>query len=84
MKYFLVAKLSTRCGQDGRAPGQCIDNGSGGWLTDKFGIAWQVVPEVLWELIHDKDPVRSQRVMRAMMEMVKLDIKALKKAHRGR
>src|SRR5215510_7879464 len=54
-----------------------------GWLKDKFGLSWQVVPRVLLELIQDKDPARSNRVMAAMMKMKKIDIEALRKAAKG-
>src|SRR5205823_5787687 len=51
-----------------------------GWLTDRFGLSWQVTPTILGTLMADKDPARSKRVMEAMMGMQKLDIKALKQA----
>ena len=51
-----------------------------GWLKDKFGLSWQIVPTILPELLSDKDAAKSQRVMQAMLEMVKLDIKKLKQA----
>ena len=51
-----------------------------GWLTDKFGLSWQVVPRALVELIRDPDPARSKRVMEAMLQMTKIDIPTLKKA----
>jgi predicted 3-demethylubiquinone-9 3-methyltransferase (glyoxalase superfamily) len=51
-----------------------------GWLKDKFGLSWQIVPTVLGELLSDKDAAKSQRVMQAMLKMVKLDIKKLKQA----
>ncbi|HEX3953565.1 MAG TPA: VOC family protein [Stellaceae bacterium] len=54
-----------------------------GWVTDKFGVTWQIVPNMLLKLLQDKDTVRSQRVMRAMMQMVKLDIAALQRAYDG-
>jgi predicted 3-demethylubiquinone-9 3-methyltransferase (glyoxalase superfamily) len=54
-----------------------------GWLTDRYGVAWQVVPRVLLEMISDKDPEKRTRVMKAMMPMVKLDIKKLKQAYKG-
>ena len=54
-----------------------------GWLIDKFGVRWQIVPSMMDELMGDKDPVRSKRVTDAVMKMVKLDIAALEKAHRG-
>ena len=60
----------------GGAPGQC------GWLKDKFGLSWQIVPRVLIELLQDPDPDKSQRVMRAMMQMTKIDIAGLKQAYR--
>lgn len=51
-----------------------------GWLKDKFGLAWQIVPDVLLELLQDSDQEKSQRVMKAMMKMKKLDIATLEKA----
>lgn len=54
-----------------------------GWVTDKFGITWQVVPAILPKLLGDKDPQKSQRVMQAMLKMVKLDIEALQRAYDG-
>src|SRR4030081_3209430 len=49
-----------------------------GCLKDKFGLSWQIVPTVMVEMFQDKDPEKSQRVMKAMMQMEKLDIKKLK------
>jgi predicted 3-demethylubiquinone-9 3-methyltransferase (glyoxalase superfamily) len=54
-----------------------------GWVTDKFGVTWQIVPTILGELLGDKDPKKSERVMKAMLQMVKLDIETLKKAYEG-
>lgn len=51
-----------------------------GWLQDKFGLSWQIIPSVLGELLHAKDPQVSQRVMNAMLRMDKIDIEALKRA----
>jgi predicted 3-demethylubiquinone-9 3-methyltransferase (glyoxalase superfamily) len=51
-----------------------------GWLKDRFGVSWQIVPPILGELLQDKDPGKSKRVMEAMLKMEKLDIKALKQA----
>ena len=51
-----------------------------GWLTDRWGLSWQIVPERLSELIKDPDPDRARRAMEAMMTMVKIDIAALEKA----
>ena len=53
-----------------------------GWLKDKFGLSWQIVPTVLIKMLQDKDPERSQRVMKAMLQMIKLDIAGLEKAYR--
>lgn len=52
-----------------------------GWLRDKFGISWQVVPIALGEMLRDKDAAKAARVMRAMMQMCKLDIETLQKAY---
>ncbi len=54
-----------------------------GWLRDKFGVSWQIVPSILAELMQDKDPERSKRVMKAMLKMIKLDIGLLQKAYQG-
>ena len=51
-----------------------------GWLKDKFGVSWQVVPAILSELLSSKDPAKSQRVMQALLNMVKPDISKLKEA----
>jgi len=54
-----------------------------GWLKDKYGLSWQVVPADLPKMFLDKDPVGTERVMQAMLKMTKLDIQALKDAYRG-
>ncbi len=59
---------------DGGADGRC------GWLTDKYGLSWQLVPPILGELLGDKDRAKSQRVMAAMMKMNKLEIAVLEQA----
>jgi len=51
-----------------------------GWLSDKFGVSWQVTPTVLIDMLHDNDQEKSGRVMQAMLQMKKIDIKALKDA----
>jgi predicted 3-demethylubiquinone-9 3-methyltransferase (glyoxalase superfamily) len=58
-------------------PGRC------GWLKDKYGLSWQVVPTVLPALLSDPDAARAQRTMQAMLKMDKLDIAALERAHSG-
>ena len=55
-----------------------------GWLKDKFGVSWQIVPPILGELLNDEDDEKSNRVMQVMMKMSKLDIKGLKKAYEGK
>ncbi len=62
---------------EGGQKGQC------GWLKDKFGLSWQVVPSALIELLRDEDATKSARVMAAMMQMTKLEIAALKRAFDG-
>jgi predicted 3-demethylubiquinone-9 3-methyltransferase (glyoxalase superfamily) len=62
---------------DGGKPVQCS------WLKDKFGVAWQIVPEALPRLLHDKDPVKAKRVMEAMIQMVKIDVATLQAAYNG-
>ena len=52
-----------------------------GWLKDKFGLSWQIVPTVLGKLLGDKDPAKANRVMQAMLQMTKIDIKRLQQAY---
>jgi predicted 3-demethylubiquinone-9 3-methyltransferase (glyoxalase superfamily) len=66
----LWAKLS-----EGGEEGQC------GWLKDKFGLSWQIIPTILGELLGDKDAEKAGRVMQAMLKMQKIDINALKQAY---
>jgi len=60
---------------DGGEPGPC------GWLKDKFGLSWQIVPVALGEMLSDPDPGKSQRVMAAMLQMSKIDLAGLRKAY---
>ncbi len=55
-----------------------------GWLKDKFGLSWQIIPDDLGKLMGDKDPVKAQRVMNAMMKMDKIIISDLKNAYKGK
>lgn len=71
-----IDTLWARLGEGGE-PGQC------GWLKDRFGLSWQIVPRVLGELMGDPDPEKAQRVTQAMLQMTKLDLAALKRAHAG-
>ena len=59
------------------------EKGRCGWLQDKYGLSWQIVPAVLGKLMQDKDPEKSKRVMQALMQMDKLDIAGLKRAYDG-
>jgi predicted 3-demethylubiquinone-9 3-methyltransferase (glyoxalase superfamily) len=54
-----------------------------GWLKDKFGLSWQITPTVLIDMLNDKDPEKSERVMKAMLQMQKIDIRTLKDAYGG-
>jgi predicted 3-demethylubiquinone-9 3-methyltransferase (glyoxalase superfamily) len=63
---------------NGGEPGQC------GWLKDRYGLSWQIVPPILFELLGDPDPAASGRVMQAMLGMTKIDIAGLRAAHDGR
>jgi predicted 3-demethylubiquinone-9 3-methyltransferase (glyoxalase superfamily) len=53
-----------------------------GWLKDRYGVSWQIVPRVLGELMQDKDPKKAERVMKAMLQMKKLDIRGLQQAYK--
>jgi predicted 3-demethylubiquinone-9 3-methyltransferase (glyoxalase superfamily) len=82
----LVAQCATQAEVDrlwdalceGGAPVQC------GWLTDRFGVSWQVVPTGMFDLLFSKtDPAAAQRAFNAMMQMVKLDLPAIRRAYEG-
>jgi predicted 3-demethylubiquinone-9 3-methyltransferase (glyoxalase superfamily) len=60
---------------DGGAPSRC------GWLKDKFGLSWQIIPSALLEMMSDEDPEKSKRVMQAMLQMTKIDVEGLKQAY---
>jgi len=57
------------------------EQGPCGWLKDKYGLSWQIVPKVLEEMMQDKDPKKSEKVMEAVLQMKKLDIAGLKRAY---
>ncbi len=61
--------------EDGGEESQC------GWLKDKYGLSWQIVPTVLGELLSDPDPAKAQRVMQAMLQMKKIDVAKLRQAY---
>jgi predicted 3-demethylubiquinone-9 3-methyltransferase (glyoxalase superfamily) len=54
-----------------------------GWLQDKFGLSWQIVPSVLGKMLHDQDPEKSKKVMKAMLQMEKIDIAVLERAYQA-
>ena len=69
-----VDELWDKLIQGGGQESQC------GWLKDKFGVSWQIVPKTLGELLGDKDQAKAQRVMQAMLKMKKIDVSGLKRA----
>jgi predicted 3-demethylubiquinone-9 3-methyltransferase (glyoxalase superfamily) len=70
-----VDELWEKLTADGGEPGRC------GWLKDKYGLSWQIIPSALGELMGDKDPQKAGRVMQAMLGMNKIDIQGLKEAY---
>jgi predicted 3-demethylubiquinone-9 3-methyltransferase (glyoxalase superfamily) len=60
------------------------EKGRCGWLKDKYGLSWQIIPKALGQLMGDPDPKKSQAVMQAMLQMNKIVIEDLKKAHEGK
>jgi predicted 3-demethylubiquinone-9 3-methyltransferase (glyoxalase superfamily) len=70
-----VDELWSKLTADGGKEVQC------GWLTDKYGLSWQIIPKILMKLMSDPDPAKSKRVTQAMMKMIKIDIDALQKAY---
>jgi predicted 3-demethylubiquinone-9 3-methyltransferase (glyoxalase superfamily) len=72
-----VDRLWTALTADGGEEGQC------GWLKDRFGLSWQVIPERMGELLSDPDPERRQRAMQAMLKMQKIDLEVMEAAANG-
>ena len=72
-----IDELWTRLLADGGAPSRC------GWLKDKFGLSWQIVPDALGRMLGDPDAEKSTRVMQAMLKMAKLDLALLQRAYEG-
>jgi predicted 3-demethylubiquinone-9 3-methyltransferase (glyoxalase superfamily) len=70
-----IDELWTKLLANGGQPSQC------GWLKDKYGLSWQIVPTALTRMLGDKDAAKAQRVTAAMMQMVKLDVKTLQDAY---
>ena len=72
-----IDELWTKLIADGGAPSRC------GWLKDKFGLSWQIIPASMGRMLTDKDAAKSGRVMNAMLQMEKLDLKRLQQAYDG-
>ena len=72
-----VDRLWAALSAEGGAPVAC------GWVKDRYGLSWQIVPSILPKYLADPDPAKAQRVMKAMLDMVKLDIAALQRAYDG-
>ena len=72
-----IDDLWARLTADGGAPSRC------GWLKDKFGLSWQIVPNSLSRMLNDKDAAKSKRAMNAMLQMDKLDLKRVQQAFEG-
>ncbi len=72
-----VDDLWTKLTADGGEESKC------GWLKDKYGLSWQIIPKALSQLLGDPDPAKAQRVMQAMLKMKKIDVAELQKAARG-
>ena len=72
-----IDELWTGLTAAGGAPSRC------GWLKDKFGLSWQIIPKNLGTMLADKDPAKAARVMDAMLQMDKLDVQRLEQAHAG-
>jgi predicted 3-demethylubiquinone-9 3-methyltransferase (glyoxalase superfamily) len=72
-----VDELWKKLTADGGEESRC------GWLKDKYGLSWQIIPKALGEMLQDKDPARAGRVMQAMLGMGKIDVQGLQKAYDG-
>ncbi len=73
-----VDRLWNKLTADGGEESMC------GWLKDKFGLSWQIIPSALFRLMSDPDPEKSKRVMEAMLQMKKIDVPTLERAHAGK
>lgn len=73
-----VDELWDKLLSDGGVPNKC------GWLQDKYGLSWQIIPTALGQMLQDKDPAKAKRTMNAMLQMVKIDLAGLTAAYEGR
>jgi predicted 3-demethylubiquinone-9 3-methyltransferase (glyoxalase superfamily) len=89
-KFTEAISISVECetqGEIDRLWDALLDGGKAqacGWLKDRYGLSWQIVPSIMGELFSNKDPAASARAMQAMMKMVKFDIAALRRAYDGK
>lgn len=89
-KLTEAVSLSVKCGTQEEVDRYWQVLGEGGkylpcgWLTDRFGLSWQIVPTVLYEMLQDRDAAKAGRAMQAMLKMGKLDIAELQRAYEGR
>jgi len=72
-----IDRLWDKLSADGGSPGRC------GWLKDKFGLSWQIIPNALGPMLSDSDPAKATRTVEAMLQMNKLDLATLRAAHGG-
>jgi len=88
-KFTEAMSLVVNCKTQGEVDGlwdrlsEGGEKGPCGWLKDKYGLSWQIVPTILGEMLSDKDAEKSKRVMKAMLQMSKIDIKTLRQAYEG-
>ena len=81
ISFFVSCKTQDEVDELWEKLSQGGEQGPCGWLKDKFGLSWQIVPTILNELLSASDPAKSQRVMKAMLQMSKIDIAGLKQAY---
>ena len=84
ISFFVDCKTQEEVDELWEKLSQGGEKGRCGWLKDKFGLSWQIVPSVLGELMNDQDAEKSKRVMEAMLKMDKIDIKLLRQAYEQR
>ena len=84
ISFFVDCKTQEEVDELWEKLSQGGEKGRCGWLKDKYGLSWQIVPSVLGELMNDQDAEKSKRVMEAMLKMDKIDIKLLRQAYEQR
>ncbi len=81
VSFFVNCETQPEVDELGEQLSEGGEKGRCGWLKDKYGLSWQIVPTDLGKLLHDKDAEKSKRVMQAMLQMSKIDIQKLKQAY---